>query len=204
VFVKAKPEYLMSSMAVIKDSSTLTTCDFKLPGDVIYIIGETKDELGASEFYLMNNETGRNVPKSDLRDLKSRFTAMENAIKSGIVNSAQYVSKGGLAAALANSSVGGDLGADITLDNIDDELERADKLLYSETTGRFVITVHESKAKEFEQRMQGHYFKRIGKVRDDSEFNVLYKSKKIIDTGIYKIKEKNKGKIRPGKLLEAA
>ena len=204
VFVKAKPEYLMSSMAVIKDSSTLTTCDFKLPEDVIYVVGETRDELGASEFYLMNDETGRNVPKSDLDKLKSRYTAMENAIKSGIVHSAQYVSKGGLAAALANSSIGGDLGANIVLDNIDNELGRADKILFSETTGRFVVTVHKSKAKEFEERMQGHYFRKIGNVRGDSEFNILYKSEQIIGTDIYKIREKNKGDIRPGKLLEAA
>jgi len=196
VNVKAKSELLMSGLGVIKDDSTLTTCDFKLPGDLIYVVGETKDELGASEYYLLHNETGRNVPKSDLMEIKSRYLAVENVIKSGLVHSAQYLSKGGLAFAIANSAIAGDLGVDISLDMTDDGLGKADKLLFSETTGRFIVTVHGSKQKEFEEKMRGHYVKPIGVVRHDKNFSVEYKCNSIVSTDVDILREKNKGEIR--------
>ena len=194
--VKAKAELLMSGLGIIKDDSTLTTCDFKLPGDLIYIVGETKDELGGSEYYLLHNETGRNVPKSDLMQLKSRYLAVENAIKSGLVHSSQYISKGGLGFTIANSVIAGDLGADILLDSIDEGLGRADKLLFSETTGRFIVTVHGSKQKEFEEKMRGHYTKAIGIVNSGKEFSVEYNFNSIVSTNVDILREKNKGEIR--------
>ena len=196
VHVKAKTELLMSALAVIPDDSTLTTPDFKCPGDIIYVVGKTKDELGASEFYLMHEETGRNVPRSDLEEIKSRYIKMSEVIKKGLVHSAQYISKGGLATALTNSSMAGDLGVDALIDPIDEELERADKIFFSETPGRFVVSVHPSKKHEFESEMKGYYFKEIGKVRGDDEFNIEYKGKPVVKTNVGILREKNKGEIR--------
>lgn len=195
VHAKAKTELLMSSLAIIPDDSTLTTCDFKLPGDVIYVVGDTRDELGGSEYYLMHDETGRNVPKSDFEEIKERYNALSEAIKEKLVHSAQYVAKGGLGVALANSAIAGDMGFDVDLDSIDEGLRRADKLLYSETTGRFVVTVHKSKKKEFEEKMHGCYVKEIGSVWED-EVCVRYKGKNVISTKVDALREKNKGEIR--------
>ena len=204
VHVKAKPELFMSAMAVIPDDSTLTTCDFKLPGDLIYVVGDTRDELGGSEYYLLHDETGRNVPKSDLEEIKARYTAVSEAIKQGLVHSAQYVAKGGLVAALLNSSMGGDLGFKAELDSIDQGLKRADKLLFSETTGRFVVTVHSSQKEKFEAAMKGCYAREIGSVRLDNEICISYQGKNIVSTDVDAVRGKNKGEIRPGKLLKAA
>ena len=196
VRVKAKPELLMSGLGIIPDDSTLTTPDFKLPGDLVYIVGDTRDELGASEFYLMRGETGKNVPKSNLKEIRSRYIAMSQAIKQGLVHSTHYVAKGGILYALSNSALAGDLGAEINIDSIDEGLGRADKLLFSETTGRFVVTVHPSKKEEFESKLQGQYIKEIGKVRSDNQFNVMYNGEQTIKTNANTLREKNKGEIR--------
>lgn len=196
VRVKAKPELLMSALAILPDESTLTTPDLKLPGDLVYVVGQTRDELGASEFYLMNGETGRNVPASDLAEIKMGYNTLSGAIKDQLVHSAQYIAKGGLAAALANAAIAGDLGIDIRLDPIDDGLGRADKLLFSETTGRFVVTVHPSKQAEFEAKMQGTYVQQIGHVTIPDTFSIAYKDTHAVSTSVAILREKNKGDIR--------
>ncbi|MBW2966695.1 hypothetical protein KY342_06350 [Candidatus Woesearchaeota archaeon] len=196
VTLKAKPEILMSAMAVIPNESTLTTCDFKLPGDLIYVVGDTKDELGASEYYLMNGETGRNVPISNLDEIKTRYKSLTNAVENELVHSAQYIGKGGLIVSLLNSSAAGDLGVQVDkLENIDEGLGRADKILFSETTGRFVVSVHPSKKLEFEKAMEGCYMKEVGCVRTDKEVCLRYNGKNIVSTDLEKVREANKGEI---------
>ncbi len=192
VHVKAKPELLMSALGIIPDDSTLVTSDFKVPFDVVYVVGETYDELGASEYYLMHGEIGRNVPKSDLHEIPKRYIAMQNAIKQGLVHSVQYISKGGLAAALVNSSIAGDLGVDVMLDQ--DDLTD-EKLLFSETTGRFIVSVHPSNKKEFESLMSDCYTRAIGHV-GDNHISVLCNNQQIIKTDVNTLRERNKGEIR--------
>ena len=198
--VKAKAELLMSALAIVDDDSTLITPDFKLAGDIIYIVGETKDELGASEYYSMNNETGKNVPKSNLQELKQRYQILSEAIKLGLVHSAQYIAKGGLAMALANSAIAGDLGVDINLDQIDECSSHnglsVDKLLFSETTGRFIVTIPPTKKEEFLVRMGGQYVKEIGKVRRDDYFCINHNGKNVVLTNVKTVRDKNKGEIR--------
>jgi len=196
VNIKAKTELLKSAIGIISDDSTLTTADFKLPGDLIYVIGETRDELGASEFYLKYNEIGKNIPKSDFKEIKSRYNALSNVIKDDLVHSIQYISKGGLFYALSNPCIAGDLGASISLDSIDEKLDRADKILGSETTGRFVVSVNPSKKQKFEEKMNGHYVKEIGTVKSDDKFCINYKGRKVVETSINILREKNKGEIR--------
>lgn len=196
VEVKAKTELLMSALGIIPDDSTLTTSDFKLPGDLIYIIGETKDELGASEYYKLRGEKGKNMPKSELANMKSRYENTQRVIQAGLVHSAQYIEKGGLYQALDNGSIGGDMGVDVVLDSIDDRVQRADKIMGSESAGRFLVTVHPSKKEEFEKEMESTYHQMIGTIRPDKEFRVEYQGETCILTEVDEIRTANKGEIR--------
>ncbi|MDP2926169.1 MAG: AIR synthase-related protein [Nanoarchaeota archaeon] len=196
VRVKARPAIVMSGLGVVEDDSTATTADFKIPGDAVYVIGETRDELGASEFYQMKGFIGRNVPKSDFDEINPRYNKLPNAIKSGLVHSCQYVGRAGLALALANCSIAGDMGLDVNLDNIDNNLGRADKILFSETTGRFVVSVLQSRTREFEEKMQGIYCRQIGHVSSEHGFNVNYQGREVVRTTVPELRAKNKGEIR--------
>ncbi len=193
--VSALTELLMSSLCVIPDERTITSPDFKLAGDVIYVIGETKDELGASEFYLMHNEMGKNVPKANLHDLKNRYEMLSCVIKDGLVNSAQYVAKGGLGVALMNSSLAGDLGVDVDLECINDSVDDAAKLLFSESVGRFVVSVPFAKKEAFETAMRDTYCVEIGNVVSNSSFRVSYCGDSLISTNVDVMRQKNKGDI---------
>ncbi|TKJ17230.1 hypothetical protein CEE44_01710 [Candidatus Woesearchaeota archaeon B3_Woes] len=196
VTVKAKPELLMSAMAVMPDDSTLTTSDFKLPGDLIYVVGDTRDELGGSEFYLMQRETGRNVPKSNLEEIKPRYSSLSEATESQLVHSVRYLTKGGLAEGLINSAMSGDIGFDADLSSLDEGLGRADKILFSETTGRSVVTIHPTQQAEFEKQMEGNYIRKIGIVGLDNQMNVKYNGKTVFSTTVEVAREANKGEIQ--------
>jgi phosphoribosylformylglycinamidine synthase subunit PurSL len=195
IVVKAKSELLMSGLGVIDNDSTLTTCDFKFKGDSIYVVGETRDELGASEFYNMHGEVGRNVPKSNFDEIKSRFEAMGRAIGKGLVHSAQYIGKGGLGYALAKCSIGGDLGADIQLGQ-ESDLGRFEKLLYSESTGRFVVSVPTDKREDFEREFDGIYFERVGMVREEKNLCICYGREDSVRADIRDLKKANQGEIK--------
>ncbi|MFH1710991.1 MAG: AIR synthase-related protein [Nanoarchaeota archaeon] len=195
VLVKAKSTLLISAVAVIPDDRTITTADFKEAGDVVYVVGETRDELGASEFYAMNNHVGRNVPVSDLEEIRGRYSTIGLAVKTGMIHSAQYVHRGGLAMALQNSSIAGDLGVSI---EIPTSLGRADKFLFSETTGRFLVSVSPEYSDRFEKMMKDHrrYTERIGSVSNDKSITANYNGKQVIKTDVNTLREKNKGDIK--------
>lgn len=194
--VKAKPELMMSSLCVMPDESTITSTDFKLAGDLIYLVGDTRDELGGSEYYLMKGEIGANVPKSDFDELNPRYQSVVDAVKSGVVHSAQYLAKGGLWAGLANSAIGGQLGANVGLDNIDEDLGRADNIAFSETTGRMLVSVHPSNKDAFENIMGNTYARQIGVVTEEQDVKVLYKRHAVIETDVNTMNFMNQGEIR--------
>ncbi len=76
-----------------------------------------------------------------------------------------------------------------SLDKIPTEnLERADKTLYSESASRFVVTVSPENKLRFEETMRENVYKEIGKVRDDEWFKIIIEGKPIIQENIYKLK----------------
>jgi phosphoribosylformylglycinamidine synthase len=194
--VKAKPDLLMSGIGIVDNDSTITSCDFKIADDRIYVIGKTRDELGASEYYQMHDEIGKNVPKSDFLEIRAQYQALESAIKQGFVNSAQYIGKGGLAEALSRCSLAGDIGALVELSQIDEGLGRADKILFSESTGRFVVSVNPSKREQFEKAMEKVYCQEIGRVYEERDFKAIYESQSVIDSNVDVMRKENMGEIR--------
>ncbi|MBI2631448.1 hypothetical protein HYW75_00405 [Candidatus Pacearchaeota archaeon] len=194
VTVKAKPELLKSALAILPDDSTLITSDFKLPGDSIFIVGETKDELGASEYYKYHGAIGNRVPKSDLQTIKQRYENLVSSNNERLLHSSQYLSRLGLFYGLSNSALGGDLGIDVDISRLGEF--RANAILFSESTGRFIVSVHPSKVNQFKEVMLGTYIEEIGTVREDKKFLIRYKGKTTIDTNVDSLREKIQGEIR--------
>jgi phosphoribosylformylglycinamidine synthase len=125
--------------------------DAKFEGDFVYVIGETFPELGGSEYFAFLNSIGNTVPKLDPRKAKSRYQRLTAAIAKEIVASAYPVNHGGLAMALAKVAIAGRIGMEITLPSG----LRPDYFLFSESLGRFVVTVSKDNRKEFEEIMGG-------------------------------------------------
>jgi phosphoribosylformylglycinamidine synthase len=116
---------------------------FKTVGDVIVLLGRTREELGGSEYLKIVHGLVKGTPPwIDLRLERAVQQACINAIEKGIVRSAHDVSDGGLAVALAECSISGPdkpLGARIELR----EMMRGDALLFGESQSRIVVSVRE-------------------------------------------------------------
>lgn len=162
--VSAAPSLQITAVGKIEDVMKCQTLDFKKPNDIIYIVGETKDELGASEYYELRGHLGLNVPTINSAESIKIFNAMSKVIESGIPSSVHGIYRGGFGVSIAQASFAGELGAEVDLSKIPTKLTRNDKLLYSETGSRFVVSVSQENKSKFEQIMNTIPFAEIGRV----------------------------------------
>ncbi len=132
------PTPTVGMVGVMEDVSKHCTVAFKDEGDVIFLLGETENEIGGSEYLkLAHGVVSGKPPALDLALEKAVQATVLAAIHAGIAKSAHDCSEGGLAVTLAECCMAGDLGADI---HLDDDLP-AYASLFSETQSRIVVTV---------------------------------------------------------------
>ncbi|MDX1779086.1 MAG: AIR synthase-related protein, partial [Thermodesulfobacteriota bacterium] len=185
------PTVLFSVMGKIDDVRKAVTMDVKKAGDIVYILGETFDELGGSEYYAMSGWIGNNVPKVNGPRAKNLYQALNRAMDLKLVASCHDCSDGGLGVALAESSFAGGLGIEVDLREVPaKEIERDDTLFYSESASRFVVTVSPSNKEAFEEVMKGQCCAEIGTVVPDSTFTVTgLKGDVVVKADIFELKE---------------
>jgi phosphoribosylformylglycinamidine synthase len=126
--------------------------DAKMAGDLIYVLGLTRNELAGSEYYDLFDYTGLNVPRVRIKEIIPLYQALEEAIRAELVASAHGIYRGGLGVHLALVAVAGELGLDVELAQVpSEEVKRDDLLLYSESAGRFIVTVAPEHKTDFEE-----------------------------------------------------
>ncbi|MDZ4168784.1 MAG: phosphoribosylformylglycinamidine synthase subunit PurL [Coriobacteriia bacterium] len=119
------------------------TMDFKDEGDVIVLVGESYDELGGSEYLKVEHGLVTGAPPALDLELEAAVQAAVRAgIRNGLVKSAHDCSEGGIAVALAESCMAGDLGADV---HLHDELPAVSSL-FGESQSRIIVTCAEEDA----------------------------------------------------------
>jgi phosphoribosylformylglycinamidine synthase subunit PurSL len=167
--ISIPPTVLFSTIAKMDDVRRAVTMNFKKAGDIIYVVGATKNELGASEYFRMLAEEqgdssccGGDVPKLDVPLALSIYRAMGEATEAGLLHSSHTPTVGGLAIAFALAATGGDLGADIWMDT-----KAGDELLFSESNSRFVVTCAPEKAAELELLFSGLPCAKAGVVTEE-------------------------------------
>ncbi|MFQ5455036.1 MAG: AIR synthase-related protein [Nitrospirota bacterium] len=180
VKISVPPTLLISSLGVIDDCDKCVTFDVKMPGDLIYALGLTRDEMGATEYLAMigekrgNNKRliGNSVPQVDTDKGKRLYDALSMAIKKEIVASAISVTIGGIGIGLAKMAIAGRLGIETDLSLIPHEegIMRDDIILFSESQGRIIVTIAPSQRDEFEDIMRGVDISLCGKVTDSPSF----------------------------------
>jgi len=202
--ISIPPTLLISSIGVMKDITKAGTIDFKFPGDLIYLIGDTSDETGGSEYnaYMGEREQGckfigSNIPKVDTVHSKKIYKAMEKAIDERFAASCISLERGGLATAIAKSSIAGMLGCEINLSPISNNILRNDILLYSESQGRFLVSVNPANKEKFEKLFENLTFHLLGSVNEEPSFIVEgISGEKIINTDITEIEYNYKKKLK--------
>ena len=144
--ISIPPTLLVSGIGVMEDVAHSVSLDPKMPGDLVYLLGDTRDELGASEYYAMNNTLGNNVPETDGKANLALYKALSKANKNQWIASALPVTLGGLGVALAKKCIASGLGMDVRLLST----HRLDTYLFSESTGRVLVTIDPKHKQDFE------------------------------------------------------
>jgi phosphoribosylformylglycinamidine synthase len=164
----------------------------KEPGDLIYVVGLTAEELGGSHYYDLSGLIGNNVPKVDTKKTLKTFNALSRASAQGIIQAMHDCSDGGIGVALAEMAFSGGLGMELFLKEVPYkmEAERNDFVLFSESNSRFIVEVKKKNQKKFEMFLKGVPFGLIGCILDKKEFKVYGLDGKIcINSNIAELKE---------------
>ena len=186
------PTLLISAICVMPDVSKAISMDVKSPGNLIYIIGMTKNELGGSHYYYTHGFVGNSVPKVDTETAKRTMDLLANATGKGLVRSCHDCSEGGIAVTAAEMSFAGGYGMELDLSQVpvEEGIVRDDVVLFAESNTRFVVEVEQQKQREFEATIEGTSYGRIGKVVENDMFTVLSMSgEKVISEKIADLKE---------------
>ncbi|GAB7387771.1 phosphoribosylformylglycinamidine synthase II [Bacillaceae bacterium] len=139
------PTPVVGMVGLIEDLDHITTQEFKSPGDVILLLGETKAEIGGSEYQKLVCKTiGGRPPQLDLEKERNVQEVTLAAIRQGLVASAHDLAEGGLAVAVAEACIGGGVGAQVTLAG---DL-RPDLLLFSESQSRILLSANRENAEK--------------------------------------------------------
>jgi len=164
--VSGLPTLFFTAVSVLPDLRRALTLDWKKPWDLIYLVGETRPELGGSEFYEMLGYVGLSVPMARPAEFLPYYRALEEAGREELLASCHGVYRGGLAVHLALASLAAGLGVDADLTPVAPEAPDF-AALYSESAGRFLVSVAPAHRPALEALFKDKPLFLLGRVRDD-------------------------------------
>ncbi|HEY2839624.1 MAG TPA: phosphoribosylformylglycinamidine synthase subunit PurL [Pirellulales bacterium] len=164
--ISIPPSLLISALGQMEDVSRAVTMDLKEAGNLIFIVGQTRDELGGSHFALVAGLSGGRPPEVVAELARRTFAAVHAAIGAGLVRACHDLSEGGLAAGVAEMAFAGDLGATIDLDRVPRDPAAASPAarLFAESNTRFLCEVRPDHAAQFAALFAGVPHAQIGQV----------------------------------------
>ncbi len=162
---------LISAIGIVDDVNGCVTMDFKKPGNLIYIVGETYDELGGSIYVDQYGVIGQNVPKVNFSKAVVTFNALSAATAKGLVRSVHDCSEGGIGVTVAEMAFSGGFGATIDLGAVPykGSRKRNDVVLFSESNSRFIVEIEPKHQKKFEQAMAKVVCRKAGIIESAQE-----------------------------------
>ncbi|MCD4839138.1 phosphoribosylformylglycinamidine synthase subunit PurL [Neobacillus sedimentimangrovi] len=182
------PTPVIGMVGLVTDLDHITTQHFKQIGDLIYLVGETKDEFGGSELQkLVHGRIFGKAPELNIQLEKERQSQILAAIRAGVVQSAHDVSEGGLGTALAECLfTEGGLGAEVNITG------NPVSALFSETQSRFLLSVKREHQAEFESLVDA---KLIGEVNESGTLRVMADNQPVLEASVEELKAAWKGAI---------
>jgi len=182
---------LISAMGIAPDVRKTITMNFKKPGNLIYLIGQTRDELGGSHYEVISGNTS-SAPPQPVSDALEIMQILHKAINAGLVISCHDCSEGGVAVALAEMCIAGRVGAKATLPN---KLGAEHKTLFSESLCRFIVEVRPGDSFKF-QRVMRNFATALGTVREGGELVIEVDSSAAIMATVEELEEVWRGEVK--------
>ena len=167
------PTLLITAIGIVPDIRSTISMETKSPGDAVYIIGNTYNELGGSEYYRLIGQIGRRVPRVRKMQAKKTFKSVTKAIDLGLIKACHDLSEGGLGVAAAEMALAGDFGLELDLSRAPrTRVARDDYVLFSESNSRFLVEIPDKAKSEFEDLMKGNRAAEIGKVVSSDKLTI--------------------------------
>jgi phosphoribosylformylglycinamidine synthase len=183
---------LISAISMVDDINKCVTMDAKKASNLLFIVGETKNELGGSHYYKINGQIGVNVPKLELEKAPQIAKRISDAIAQELIVSCHDCSEGGLAVALAEMAFAGGLGIEADLRGLpkSKDCSRVDTQLFSESNSRYIVEVEQEKYDAFAKLMLNLPFGQIGKVTEEKTLIIKAENgKAVIEADIDSLKQ---------------
>jgi len=157
-------------------------------GDSLIMIGDTKDELGGSEYSeYIHKFIGGKCPAVDFSESKKNMNCVLDIIENELIKSAHDCSKGGLTIAISELCMINQIGCNVSLEKIPGEKLDSDKILFSESHSRYLLTIENKNLSKLEETLKkyGVSYSLIGEFTGDS-ICFSSDSKPIIDLSVDK------------------
>jgi len=186
------PTLLISAVSVMANVNRAVSMNCKEEGDLIYIVGETWNELGGSHYYGIHGYVGNNVPKVNPSKGKQLMNALSAAIEKGIVKACHDCSEGGIGVAAAEMAFAGGLGMKLCLKQVPlgEQTNRDDIVLFSESNTRFLVEVAPKHRAKFEKMLAGVAIGAIGRVMNNQGLEVYgLTGKRVLSATLTELKE---------------
>ena len=183
---------LISAMGIVHDINRCVTMDVKKAGNLIFLVGQTKNELGGSHYYKVNGELGANVPKMNFETSVETSRRIAKAIQQGLVRSCHDCSEGGLAVALAEMAFAGGLGIEADLRGlaVSNDCTRTDTMLFSESNSRYLVEIQPENFDAFAKLMLNLPFGQIGEVIETRKLLIRdVQQKTVVDADLEMLKQ---------------
>lgn len=183
--------FLCSGFGVVEDPEHVHGASLRRNNSVIFMVGNTEDEMGASVYARIKGIADAKVPQTDCAKNYALYKAYyENALTKGLVLSAHDLSEGGLAVAAAEMAFSGKGGIEIALDKLPTVGGWKNNAVpcFTESTGRFLVEVDEDMAAEFEAAMQGFPCARVGSATADAKLTLTANGKTVLTADIQDLK----------------
>lgn len=157
------PTPIIGIVGLFESLNHITPNSFQHAGDVIYVIGEADVDFGGSELQkLVDGKYSGQAPQIDLHVEKERQEQLLDAIKAGIIVSAEDIAEGGLAVTLAEKAIRGNKGVHVKISG-DPTVQ-----LFSESQSRYVVSVKQENVEKFEAL--GLEAVKVGVVTEEQDF----------------------------------
>ncbi|GAC1380728.1 MAG: phosphoribosylformylglycinamidine synthase subunit PurL [Ginsengibacter sp.] len=158
------PTPTIGMVGLISDLDNKMTLDFKNPGDVIYLIGESRNDINSSEY--LHKLCGEEFSPTPYFDLETEYQVQQTVlslIENKLISSAHDISEGGLFVTLAESGFNRNLGFNVSQNK---KSIREDAYWFGEAQSRVVVTVPAEKLVEFQGRITSIKSEMLGVVTD--------------------------------------
>jgi phosphoribosylformylglycinamidine synthase II len=181
--VSGLPTLFFTAVSLLPDLRQAVSLDWQAPGDLIYLVGETRPELGGSEFYEMLGYVGLSVPRVAPEDFLPYYRLLSQAIREGLAASVHGLYRGGLAVHLALASLAAGLGIEVDVGQVASG-SPAHVAMYSESAGRFLVSVDPAHRSRFEELFQGRPLHLLGEVGRDEVFKIRQGARTLLETAV--------------------